>query len=120
MIWLTPEKLAEIGVTTAMLRHNRDKWRFRETSARGRNGKPVRETLLESLPERFQQAYLRLHYAEIEIDDRSLTTNLGSPVQDVDAGDDAVELERDGERRLTEAMLRYEQGVVRDAFLAEA
>src|SRR5258708_6481561 len=117
MIWLTPEKLKDIGVTTAMLRHNRDKWRFRETSARGRNGKAIRETLLESLPERFQQVYLRRHYREIEMENHpvteavtpllrkegsSLTTELSSAAELLPADDDATDvLGADGERRLT-------------------
>lgn len=111
MIWLNGEKLTEIGISRGVFVRNKANWSSRDTGKRGRNGKPVIEYLLESLPLKYQQAYLQLN--------GSLTTE-----QDQDAGvgpgvEEAAAQADGGERRLVEALARY-KGDARDKFLAEA
>ncbi len=146
MIWLSITQLNEIGVSNGILHRNRRNWKFRPTGKRGRNGKPIDEVLLESLPERFQTAYLRDVGSEFRVSSselgenhpvdeastpllgkegslaRSLTTESDTPADNRAArgAEEAVVLGADdGERRLTEALLRYDVKV-REAFLQEA
>lgn len=128
MIWLNPEELKQIGVSKGILHRNREQWTWRQTGRRGRNGKMIDEVLLESMPQRFQVEYLRRSGADSPID-CSLTTEpqnrpagLGGAAGDngePDGNPDAVSSGLTGERRLTEALVRYEPEV-RECFLAEA
>ncbi|HEV7700506.1 MAG TPA: transposase [Pyrinomonadaceae bacterium] len=120
MIWLSPEQLKDIGVSKGILHRNGDNWRWRETGVRGRNGKPVKEALLESLPPKLQDQYLRKLKSESEDDsESSLTTEQSQPADLDRSAGDGVPNPPDAERRLVEAVSRYEPGV-RNAFLAEA
>jgi hypothetical protein len=121
MIWLNPEELKEIGVSKGILHRNREKWTWRQTGRRGRNGKMIDEVLLESMPQRFQVEYLKRSGADVSTSDCSLTTESPDRPAELggDAGDDAVSSGLTGEQRLTEALLRY-RPEVRERFLAES
>lgn len=118
MIWLALQQLEEIGVSRGILARNRHEWKWRETSVRGRNGKAVKEVLLESLPERFQAAYLRINgYGQTQ---SSLTTEeTSSPAVKAEETTVPEPQEDDGERRMMQALVRYPAGL-RDLMLAEA
>lgn len=124
MIWLNPEQLKKIGVSKGMLHRNREKWTQRSTGVRGRNGKVTFEILLESMPTKFQEAWLRLdprQTVEPPAEDTSSLTTESSLAADLGgAAADAVDVSgTDGDRRLVEALTRYATDT-RGAFLAEA
>lgn len=102
-MWLKSEDLNDLGVSTVTIwrKISSGAWQSREVGI-GRNGKPIREVLLESLPADLQLKWARQNQPEREDVESSLTTE-----------------EISSERRLTETLLRYEPEM-RDAFLAEA
>lgn len=89
-----------------------DEWESRETGERARNGKPIREVKLESLPHDLQIAYLKqvdvLGNSESSesIENNEIESSLTT---------DSMEIER----QMMIALKRYE-AKTRDAFLAEA
>jgi hypothetical protein len=114
MIWISTLQLKEIGVSKGILHRNRSNWKFRPSGERGRNGKMIEEILLESLPQDLQQKYL----AKSE---GSLTTESSSSADKLqgESAVDSVPQHADAERRLMEAVTRYEPET-RGVFLAEA
>lgn len=125
MIWLTPHQLTEIGVSRGILHRNRDVWRWRQTGRRGRNGRPVEEVLLESLPERYQAAYLQI-FGHGQTG--SLTTETSTDVatddlvlSDATAVDDDTDRSEgdDPETALVNSLARY-RPELRERMLAEA
>ena len=120
MIWLSPAQLKDLGVSKGILHRNRDRWTWRKTSERGRNGRQIEEVLLESMQTEWQKKWLAARPVEPI---GSLTTELTSspaPLRDVD--DDALgvaDMAVDAEDRLTQALVRYTPNV-RDSLLNEA
>lgn len=102
-MWLKFEDVQKLGFTDRWVRKKVDSgnWESRSTGQRGRNGKPIREVLLESLPHELQLKWVSLNPVEPEIDS-SLTTDCET-----------------AEKRLTDALMRYEP-TEREAFQAEA
>lgn len=121
MIWLELEQLKELGVSRGMLVRNRDRWTTRATGKRGRNGKPIHEYLLESLPERFRSAWLAANKPQADVIEISsyLTTENEIPEPLVGGGTEEAAVADSGERRLTEALTRYREET-RSSFLEEA
>lgn len=117
MIWLTIEQLKLIGVSRGMLARRRDQWTWRSTGHRGRNGKPIQECLLESLPVEFQKRWLDAEAAA----NGYLTSEPDEPAILAPAGHGlgANEAMAAAEARLTQALLRYEPDY-RLSILAEA
>lgn len=126
MIWLDPEQLNKLGVSRRQLTDGRTgtkyqkPWTWRETSRRGRNGKPIREYLLESMSVDWQRKWLAMQPTL----DSSLTTELDNSLDAWEADGDNLgeqgKWETSGaEDRLAQALKRYDMNV-RDAFLAEA
>ncbi len=60
-MWLTIEQIAELGITKQWVRSKvrSGEWASRGSGRRGRNGKPIREVLITSLPSELQQRYLQ-------------------------------------------------------------
>ena len=77
-------------------------WESRENGEKSRNGKPIREVLLTSLPHELQMKFLQNREAEIEVE---------IPIEEASS--------LTTEAKLIEALKRYKPDV-RDAFLAEA
>lgn len=94
--------LKELGVSnvTAWRKISSGEWQSFEVG-KSRNGKPIREVLLESLPHELQLRWVHLNKPEIDGAESSLTTDCD-----------------DAETRLTDALMRYEP-TERDAFQAE-
>jgi len=104
-MWLIYDQVIQLGVTDRWIRVkvNSGEWISRDTGRRGRNGKPIREVELESLPHDLQMKWIQLNQPDDEpAIERSLTN-------------DSI----DFERQFTEALLRYKPNV-RDAFRNEA
>lgn len=104
-MWLKFEEVEQLEITPQWIRKkvNSGDWKSRETGQRGRNGKVIREVLLESLPHELQLKWAQMQKPAIEpADDGSLTIESIS-----------------NERRLTEALTRYAPNL-RVAFLSEA
>jgi|CXWL01.1.fsa_nt_gi hypothetical protein len=126
MIWLSPAQLKDLGVSKGILHRNRDRWTWRKTSERGRNGKLIEEVLLESMQTEWQRKWLAQMPTQGPATDEigSLTTELISPPENVlgeldDGGENGEFLADLSERRLTEALVRY-KGEVRNSLLDEA
>lgn len=104
-MWLKFEDVAQLGITPQWIRKKvaTGEWESRSTGQRGRNGKEIREVMLESLP-----VELQLKWATLQ---RDLTQD-DAPEQVFDNSDSEV--------KLTMALRRYESVEVREAFLAEA
>lgn len=102
-MWLKSDDLKDLDISTVTIwrKISSGVWQSREAGI-GRNGKPIREILLESLPADLQLKWIQLNQPGQEESESSLTTE-----------------EIDTEKRLTEALMRYEPDV-RDALLAEA
>ncbi len=105
-MWLKTKNLKDLGVSDATYyrKTQSGEWKTR-TVGKGRNGKPIREILLESLPSALQLEWIRRENAlrsDSDAIEGSLTT-------------DCI----DSERRLTEALMRYEPKV-REALLNDA
>jgi transposase InsO family protein len=117
MIWLTIEQLKLIGVSRGVLARKRHQWTWRPTGERGRNGKPIQECLLESLPIDYQKRWLDADAAV----KGCLTTEPDEPAEVGCAGRGlgADEAMAAAEARLTQALLRY-RPEYRPSFLAEA
>lgn len=106
-MWLSFDEVKQLGRTDGWIRLQVRSGAIRtnDTGRRGRNGKPILEYELESLPHELQAVWLQQNKVvepETEDFESSLTTNC-----------------IDSERRLTETLMRYEPKV-REAFLAEA
>lgn len=109
-MWLKIDDVFELGKSRRLvfLKLSSGEWKSRKTGEKSRNGKPIREVLLESLPHDLQMIYLQKQKAEIEVES-SLTTE----------SDILSDVPVTAEMQLIEALRRYEPDV-RDAFLAEA
>lgn len=108
-MWLKISEVEQLGIFKP--RWVRQKiqngdWESRETGEKSRNGKVIREVLLETLPHDLQMLYLQKQKAEIDLANVAPEAGGASP-------------EISLELRLVEALKRYEPGV-RDAFLTEA
>lgn len=107
-MWLKISEVEQLGIFKprwVRQKIQNGEWRSRETSERGRNGKPIREVELESLPHELQLRWATTNApteAAPDSDESSLTTDNSS-----------------SEDRLTEALMRYAPDV-REAMLAEA
>jgi hypothetical protein len=103
-MWLTIDEVVGLGANDRDIRRKiaLGKWQSRETGERGRNGKPIREIALASLPAELQKAWAAQRPAEAETPDG--------------AGPETVD---DPEARLTEILKRYPANL-RDAWLSEA
>lgn len=102
-MWLTVEEVMELGISRRSIFQKiaSGKWLTFEFG-KSRNGKAVRKIELDSLPEQLQFKWAEINRpAEIEITDEAETTAAN-------------------EIKITQALLRYEKEVVREAFLAEA
>lgn len=99
-MWLSFEEVSNLGVTLQWVRHKvkSGEWQSRSTGIRGRNGKEIREILLESLPHDLQMKWAQMNAPE--------TTEESSLTIEPDA-------------QLVAALKRYDANV-RDAILAEA
>lgn len=106
-MWLKVADLKVLGVPhrTYHRKIENQEWKSHIVGI-GRNGKPVREVLLESLPHELQLKWIQMNQPEetpeTETSERSLT-------------EESIEIER----RLTESLLRYKPDV-REAFRNEA
>ena len=67
-MWLTIKQVSELGVTDTWVQRKVrcGEWQSRDTGKRGRNGKPIREVLIASLPSELQQRYLQQNPRQIE------------------------------------------------------
>ncbi len=103
-MWLTFEETAALGTTPQWIRKQvaSGEWESRGTGRRGRNGKEIKEVLLESLPQKLQLQWARENAPGDTI---------------VDAETEPVKT--DSEVKLIAALQRYAPEV-REAFLAEA
>lgn len=68
MKWLTVDEIVELGRARrrVLLCISTGEWESREAARRGRNGKPIREVLLSSLPDELQVEWTRRHAATDE------------------------------------------------------
>lgn len=66
MQWLSRDEAVALGVNDRWLRMQiaNGEWQSRDTGKRGRNGKPIREVSLASLPERYQAEWARRQVVE--------------------------------------------------------
>ncbi len=130
MIWLSPDQLNELGISRRQLTDGRNgtktrkPWTFRETGRTGRNGKVIKECLLESMGPDWVQKWLTTHDSLLTTSPGSLTTETyESPLTDREPDSDEIGSEpgqkAGAEDRLTQALKRYAPDV-RDAFLHEA
>lgn len=103
-MWLSVKDVEQLEIPSRTLRHKLQsgEWESRGTGQRGRNGKEIREILLESLPHELQ-----LKWATLQ---RGLAPDAPEEVFD----------NSDSEVKLTMALKRYDSPEVREAFLAEA
>jgi hypothetical protein len=102
-MWLKIEEVMQLGIARSTIYENLSsgKWESRE-AGRGRNGKPIREVLLESLPEQLQFKWAEMNRPETETE---ISTEETSAALEV---------------KLTQALMRFEKETVREAFMAEA
>ncbi len=130
-MWLSIKEVEEQGIAARTIRHKlkSGEWESRETGERGRNGKPIREVSLESLPHELQLKIVRNHTVD---ESASLIDGKGNeeagwqPALREEVGEPPALRERsltinshDLERNLIDALKRYEPEA-REAFLAEA
>ncbi len=112
-MWLKFNEVEQLGLTPQWIRKKVAKgdWESREIGERGRNGKPIREVKLESLPHELQIQYLKSEEWIVE------SGELEENIEEIESSltTDSIEIER----QLMEALKRYEPDV-REAFLAEA
>lgn len=106
-MWLQFSEVEQLGITDRHIQRlvKSGEWTSRDTGWRGRNGKPIREIELESLPHELQMKWIQQNQPEDPaVIESSLTTS---------------SISIDIERRLTESLLRYKPDV-REAFRNEA
>lgn len=106
-MWIGINEVTQLGITRRWIEVKLKKgdWQSREVG-KSANGKPIREVLLESLPHELQVRWATMQKPDLEIE---------TP----DAADSSLITEVSNEKRLTDALTRYEP-TVRDAILAEA
>ncbi len=106
-MWVSFSEVSQLGVTDRWVRQqvSSGEWRSRETGVRGRNGKPVREIELTSLPHDLQIRWAQMNAPDAEVETDGTASSLITEVT--------------SEKRLTDALTRYEP-TQREAFLNEA
>ena len=112
-MWIKIEDVFELGKSRRLvfLKLSSGEWQSREVG-KSRNGKPIREVLLESLPHELQ-----LKWAQMNAPDAAVETT---------EAESSLTTEISNEKRLTNALLRYpistkaDELDVRGAMLAEA
>jgi len=127
MIWLTPQNLTELGVSRRQLNDGRSLWTWKTTGERGRNGKPIRMVLLESMQPKWIEKWLQTgpQASRLPDDIGSLTTEPlpDSPSEirasEGDALDTETRQKAGAEDQLTRALVRY-RPEIRNSLLAEA
>ena len=74
-MWLSIEQVIELGVTRRWIEKKlaSGEWQGRDSGQRGRNGKPIREVLLSSLPEEMQRRWYSRQQAQPDIQDINAT-----------------------------------------------
>jgi hypothetical protein len=104
-MWLTLNEVIELGASArrVQMKLASGEWESRETGRRGRNGKPIREIALSSLPTKLQQLYAQ-RGAAVET---KMTVEIEQPSVD------------DGTKKLQAALVKFSLEE-REALIAEA